>query len=47
MDCGKTYIPFGILGSFIIRSFPFFSLPDLRLKGRENRNFSEKGWEFG
>ncbi len=47
MDCGKTYTPFGILATIIIRIFTLLSLPDCTKTGRKTEKFSKKGGNSG
>jgi hypothetical protein len=42
IDCGKTYIPFGIHANMIIRIFTHLSPPDLIKKGRKNEKFQKR-----
>ena len=46
-DCGKTYIPFGTLASFIIRIFKLLSLPVVTELGRGTGKNSRQGGNSG
>ena len=47
IDCGKTYIPFGTLASFIIRIFKLLSLPVVTELGRGTGKNSRQGGNSG